>query len=268
MTQPIYKTVGRESPPRYKVRYRKFRERLRKLYCQAVSKKYVRSDYGVKMQANWHDATFNYCINANYGYFYCEYLRNLSAPFCFLDIGSNQGLYSLIAAKNSHCGSVWAFEPVDNTFRVLADNIVANELDSRITPVRSAISSSSGFAKINIKKGHSGGASLCQLNDLSGVLNEDVRLMTSSDLNGMIKGDDQIVVKIDVEGHEDVVIQEILKCSFRARIHSIYYEMDERWNDPEVVESTLFKSGFQCFTKVMGGKDFHYDVLASLNTPK
>jgi hypothetical protein len=69
-----------------------------------------------------------------------------------------------------------------------------------------------------------------------------------------------IYVKIDVEGHEEAVVTELLKCSFADQIREIFYEVDVRWVNPQVLQSLLQAAGFQ---SVKIGSQKHYDVLAT-----
>src|SRR3546814_8757450 len=71
----------------------------------------VTSRYGVKLRANWRDRTFQYCRAATYGRDLSGFLAAQDSPFAFVDIGANQGLYSLLAARNPPCARVIAFEP-------------------------------------------------------------------------------------------------------------------------------------------------------------
>src|SRR5262249_6802707 len=59
-------------------------------------REFVTSSYGVRMKANWNDRTFQYCYFGTYGRTLANFLRRYERPFVFLDIGSNQGLYSLL----------------------------------------------------------------------------------------------------------------------------------------------------------------------------
>jgi hypothetical protein len=60
----------------------------------------VTSRYGVKLQGNWEDLTFLFCVQGAYGYYLSELLRTAQDAFVFIDIGANQGLYSILASKN------------------------------------------------------------------------------------------------------------------------------------------------------------------------
>ena len=74
--------------------------RIKLKFYELVNKKYVKSTYGVFLKANYRDVTFRLCILGCYGNFYCNRLKNIDEEFIFLDIGANQGIYSLIASQN------------------------------------------------------------------------------------------------------------------------------------------------------------------------
>lgn len=230
-------------------------------FLRAVGRKYVRSRYGVLMRANWDDSTFRYCYFGAYGVALSAYLESITKKFIFLDIGANQGLYSIIACKNPNCLKVIAFEPVSSTFSILVDNIRANECEDDIMPIHAAISSDIGFAKIFIKKGHSGGAFLNNRENVRTQTEfEKVRLINSVEVDALLDIEGDVIIKIDVEGHEDVIINELLNSKNFHRVRAIFYEVDERWNNPVEIEETLRDNNFSEFQKF--GEGYHYDVLA------
>ncbi|KJD31531.1 hypothetical protein PK35_14065 [Tamlana nanhaiensis] len=63
---------------------------------------------------------------------------------CFLDIGSNIGYYSLLAAKANPTIKIFAFEPALGPKYFLNKNIILNNFNSSITPINLALSDSSG----------------------------------------------------------------------------------------------------------------------------
>lgn len=217
----------------------------------------VTSRYGVKMRANWGDRTFQYCRYATYGHVLSDYLAAQSAPFAFVDIGANQGLYSLLAARNRNCRSAIAFEPVAATFALLRDNIAINGLDATIRPVHAAVSLQSGIAVIATDAAHSGTASLRGAAPASG---EEIRILGISGVDALLVGTLPLIVKIDVEGHEATVIEALMASEHRDRISAIFYEIDRRWTDGDAIEARLRNAGFARFTKFGIGR--HYDILA------
>ena len=82
------------------------------------------SFYNVKLfNPNFMDPTFRYCNGGAYGNFYSNYLSNLKTKFHYIDIGSNIGVYSLIASKNDNCIKIDAFEPNPKIFLNLKKNL-------------------------------------------------------------------------------------------------------------------------------------------------
>ena len=128
---------------------------------------------------------------------------------CFLDIGSNFGLYSLIASKKvGKQGQVFAFEPATKTFIRLKRNIKLNRFDN-IIPIKTAISSNNGIMPMSISlDGHDAWNSLTKPARGEKFLTEEVKTITLDDFiqeNGL---HDKIkMIKIDVEGWECEVIK-------------------------------------------------------------
>lgn len=218
----------------------------------------VTSRYGVRMRANWRDRTFQYCRYATYGRVLSDYIAAQAQPFTFVDIGANQGLYSLLAARNPHCVSAVAFEPVAATFALLRDNIALNGADAKIRPVHAAVSLQSGMARIATNGAHSGVASLREAAATGG---EEIRILGIAGVDTLLEGAAPLIVKIDVEGHEETVVEALMASSHRDRIAAIFYEIDTRWTDADAIETRLRAAGFAHFTRHGIGR--HYDILAS-----
>ena len=56
------------------------------------------------------------------------------------------------------------------------------------------------------------------------------------------------VVKIDVEGHEEAVVEALMASAHRDRIAAIFYEVDERWTDGAAIARRLGSAGFGLWT--------------------
>ena len=220
----------------------------------------VTSRYGVRMRANWQDRTFQYCRYATYGHVLSGYLAAQDAPFAFVDIGANQGLYSLLAAQNPHCAAAVAFEPVSATFALLRDNIALNGAAARIKPVHAAVSLHSGIATITTNRTHSGIASLRDAGASTGPGTEDIRILGIAGVDTLLPDGLPLIVKIDVEGHEETVVEALAASTHRDRLAALFYEIDERWTDAAAIEARLRSAGFTRFDRFGIGR--HYDVLA------
>jgi FkbM family methyltransferase len=221
----------------------------------------VRSAYGVLMVPNWQDTTFRYCIFGTYGRDLSDLLLGEREDFVFVDIGANQGLYSLIAAQNPNCQKVIAFEPVPTTHARLAANVALNGGVAKTALHLLAIADSVGEVTINVAPDHTGTATLAGREGSSGAGGVTIETIDAPLLDPLLAGDHPMFVKIDVEGLEAVVIAELAKTASFARVESIFYEVDDRWASAGEIEVLLRASGFTRFTKY--GRGHHYDVLAS-----
>lgn len=236
------------------------REARRRFYL-ATDAALVRTDYGVRMVPTWGDPSFEMFYRAEFGWFLANLLRRRQKHFVFLDVGANQGLYSLIASENRYCTKVVALEPVQSTADILRRNIVANRASTKITAVQAGLSDQDGRAEISFSDADSGKSSLHH--NLDGGRLEHIDLITARTLGRYLDGsNDPIVVKVDVEGHEATVLEQIATAEWRERVDCIFYEMDEAWSSPSAIESTLRSAGFNTLQKI-GRSSTHYDVLAS-----
>lgn len=156
-------------------------------------------------QAFWHGV---------YQYEYMDLFDGLIAK-CegFVDIGSNAGLYSLIAAARPEKVNVIAFDPTLAASQYIQKNIAANNLNERISFNRMAVSNSEGeieFFSVHNPK-------YPQLPNLGGASSFVVKPskfdtykvpMTSLD-NYLTKHSPEFVVdlvKIDAEGAEPMIL--------------------------------------------------------------
>lgn len=221
----------------------------------------VRSAYGVLMVPNWQDTTFRYCIFGTYGSDLSDLLLGQREPFVFVDIGANQGLYSLIAAQNPTCRQIIAFEPVPATHARLAANVGLNGGAERTVLHQLAIADSVGAVEISVADGHTGTATLAGREGQSGGGGVVIHTINAPLVDPLLAGDLPMFVKIDVEGLEAVVIAELAKTEAFARVQAIFYEVDDRWARAEAIEALLRGAGFTRFAKY--GRGHHYDVLAT-----
>jgi len=230
----------------------------------ALSSGPVRSAYGVAMTPNWQDTTFRYCIFGTYGRDLSDLLLGYAEDFVFVDIGANQGLYSLIAAQNPMCQRIIAFEPVPATHALLAANVALNGGAARTVLHQLAIAATVGEVEISVAADHTGTATLAGREGQSGGANAGsvtIHTINAPLVDPLLTGDLPIFVKIDVEGLEAEVIAELAKTDAFTRVQAIFYEVDDRWASAADIERGLRTSGFNRFTKY--GRGHHYDVLAT-----
>ena len=258
----LYDSVANNKSVYWHFRKRLYGIKLR--FFEFFGTQIIHSAYGVKLKANYSDMTFRGYVKATDGGFYWEHLSRIKTPFIYLDIGANQGLYSICAGINPSCIGVVSFEPVKSTFKFLKDNLEINRLLEKSRILNVAVSSASGLEDVFVSSVHSGGAALASSkkdSEIDAVV-EKVKLMGPDEINEVI-GDKNtdIVVKIDVEGHESVVFETLRKAEFFYRIKQFFIEIDEDWTDPKDLVEKLRIEGFSTLIKV--GKGTHYDLLAT-----
>lgn len=216
------------------------------------------------MAGNYRDITFRSCVMGSYGRFYSDHVGATQKSHIFFDIGANQGLFTIIAAKNPFCVRAYAFEPVSDTFLFLKKNIALNQVEQKCSLVKAGIAECSGQHQITRAVNHSGAASLVRANveKAAAYISEEIQVINAADLNRMVtERDIPISVKIDVEGYEPQVLAELFKTEFADNIFEVFFEVDERWVDAEQLIEFLKRHGFQQFERI--GGNGHYDVLAA-----
>ena len=224
----------------------------------------LKSRYGVLLAMNSRDKTFAYYIAGAYGNYYWDRISKINTEFIYMDIGANAGLYTICAARNPKNLMSYAFEPVPDIFNLLEKNISLNGLASKCSLVKKAISASCALEEISFSTDHSGGASLVKKNDVNLDVNQKLKIETidGATLDTLVQNRNiPIVVKVDVEGYEKIVIQQLIKTSLVENVTEIYYEIDEDWTDPKEIEKLLRSIGFKSFEK--NGSGSHYDILAT-----
>jgi FkbM family methyltransferase len=127
----------------------------------------------------------------------------------FVDIGANVGFYSVLLARHLAGGRGYAIEPTAQAFERLQDNIVLNNVQDRVTPIKAAIADRPGNLIINVVHGKEEYSSLGAMNH-PGIASlpfakETVPAFTLDQIvkeRGIRPG----FVKIDVEGCEHLVL--------------------------------------------------------------
>ncbi|WP_299355624.1 FkbM family methyltransferase [uncultured Shimia sp.] len=264
MVSALFRTYRREGARGVRWHVRKQFGLRRRLQSNLKIGRTITTVYGIRLACNFDDFTFRHYVNGVYGYFLWDHISSIKHPFVFLDIGANQGLYTLCAARNPNNLHSYAFEPSEKTFGYLVQNITLNRAQSKCTPLALAIADSTGTAALRMKSNHSGGATLAQKNPttLEGDETLNVETIDHSGLDELVEDrETPIMVKVDVEGFEPVVLSELMKSELAPRISEMFYEVNEHWIDPDQLVRLLQANGFKHFKK-LGGKT-QYDVLAS-----
>ncbi len=223
----------------------------------------IKSVYGVYLTPSFKDTTFMYYYKGTYGFFLSNLIKNISCDTTFVDIGANQGLYTLLAAKNKNINKIIAFEPSPKTAQLLRSNIKINNVNNCVV-IQKGISNKTGTLKLNVSDGHSGKNTFSTVDNDTIHSNEIVATSNHEEIESLISEETNYIVKIDVEGHEEVVINELVKCSFIENVSAIYCEIDTRWVNVTNIKEKLTAVGFSTFKKT-GKGTVHYDMLITRN---
>lgn len=150
-------------------------------------------------------------------YEYMNLFQKLIPKFnCYIDIGANVGLYSIMAKANNPTIQIHCFEPAPGIYNVLKKNIEINKYND-INLHKIALSNDSGYVDFFVVKNPK---YPFIKNNLAGVGNlkyipENVVMkkikVQSSKFDDYINIHDlenkQILVKMDTEGTEDMIIE-------------------------------------------------------------
>ena len=168
----------------------------------------------------------------------------------FVDIGANCGLYSLIAAKAGV--SVLAVEPNRLNYLRLKQNIDHNGF-ANIQPYALALSDKSGRAAL-----YGGGEGASLLRNWGGMTNtyaQEVDVDTLDNLLASRSGLREILIKIDVEGHEPAVLSGARGLLTREKAPTWIIEHSFRENqdggvNPRFLDlfELFWSAGYQCLT--------------------
>lgn len=169
--------------------------------------------------------------------FFIEELFRKGIYDIFFDIGSNIGIYSLIAAGRTEKSKAFAFEPHPYTFALLNENVHLNRQEDNILCYQLALSDQNGMVLFRDVAGH----------PENQVLDKPVLEGNAVEVTAC-RGDDFCkqmgvlspqVIKIDVEGHENHVL-----AGFSSFLEVIQLIFIECWALEKTVEILCGGSNF------------------------
>lgn len=216
---------------------------------------FVLSNYGVWLSKNSTDRTFQLSL-LGYRNKLDKILNKVSEPSIFVDIGANQGVFSLLAAKNRNFAEIHAFEPNLKVVQFLEKNFRFNKVHNGIIH-KFAINSKSGTFNFLVPKNHSGAGKLS-----SKEYNMKIVCVNYEYLNKVFKKLNYFYfVKIDVEGREYIVLKELFKSEIGSHINKIFVEVTFTFQrEKEEAYKLLENLGFrEVFAKKLNRNV--YDIL-------
>lgn len=202
------------------------------------------SKYGVKLvNRDIKENTYRFCLGAAYGESYSKYLKLISDRFIFLDIGSNIGLYSCIASQNENCQYTYSFEPISFLSSIIKKNYKINSVKGKV--LNFGINKNNNFCKVYYNPNHTGMSSVLRHKNIYYKRVLKCRFVDRNSLNRVFnKKFTNYIVKIDVEGLEKIVINELLNSNISKLISSIFVEIDSKKNF-YIINKMLKKKNFK-----------------------
>ncbi|HAW57759.1 MAG TPA: hypothetical protein DCX03_01890 [Bacteroidales bacterium] len=134
-------------------------------------------------------------------------IENLNEGSIFFDIGANVGIYSISVAKKFSDIHIFAFEPVPNTAQIFKENVIKNNVSSKILLIEEAVTNTDGFVNITMDFHSSNYITICDSK-------YNCKLVRSTTIDTFVKANKipKIdLIKIDVEGKENYVLKGAIK---------------------------------------------------------
>jgi FkbM family methyltransferase len=231
----------------------------------------VRSRYGgVVVGLDLRDRTNHLGVLGRYGAIVSGEVEKLAEGHCFVDVGANCGVFSLLAAQRvGPSGLVVSFEPCFATFAKLVRNIGLNDA-ANVLPFNMAVAA---FTRPDLldraSQGHSGRYAIAR-----GPVDEGEMITSLSikDFPGLLQiiGERPITVKIDVEGFEHSALQGLAPILALPNTNNVVVEIDSQnlasyGVTPAAVYSLLESLGFQRADQQ--GEADHFDAVFSRGRP-
>lgn len=186
-------------------------------------------------------------------------MRCLRTGDVFIDVGANQGFFSLLGAVLvGNSGKVIACEPGTNNLADIERNIGGNAEVRNVTIVRNPVSNQSGPVSFFLNSDDSGGNALWDVaewpDNRKSQRKPDVRVMESTKLDTLastIQGTIRCI-KIDTEGAEQLVLEGSASLLAQSRVDFIIAELHEfgleKLGSSQMTLRNLMASyGYECY---------------------
>ena len=195
-------------------------------------------------------------------YLLFAFCQNLNATH-FFDVGANIGFYSLFISLSPQIKNIYSFEASKETFNALYSNIELNELQDKIACINKAVSSTVGTINFQTESPLSGINSVVNTSFHRASLFTSTKIVDCCTIDSYSQlSNSRIGIKIDVEGHENHVLQGAVKlltnneCIIQVEI---YADKDQGTCD------LLSKLGYKKLFKT--NSDFYYSNSSQLSDP-
>jgi FkbM family methyltransferase len=183
----------------------------------------VQTAYGFPIYSKFHDRTNRVGVQGKLGIL-PDFVRQVPAGACFVDIWANHGVITIMAARQvGPAGCVLAFEPVPDTFAALERNLALNRLDN-VTAFPMAVAARSTAVRMSPADPLHSGSARIEAHEAG-----DVPAAPLTDIPGVATamGDRPVFAKVDTEGYELEVLRGMGPLLEAGRIASMVIEIDD-----------------------------------------
>ncbi len=208
-----------------------FRGRIWLLSClQNITRRslFIKSVYGFDIRANFLDTTWKLACKGYPDSRVADEITKIEPGHCFIDVGANLGVFSLLAAENLEAnGLVVAFEPNPLVFEDLVMNFNRNKPACHYQLLNMGIAEDTSIVGFESPDFHSGKGKISF--DTGAASRTLVTSPTKMVFLSEAIGERQITLKIDVEGAEYLVAKSILESGLLPKIQKVIVEIDQSY---------------------------------------
>jgi FkbM family methyltransferase len=209
----------------------------------------ISGNYKIKLQTSSELSSHIFC-----GAFEWEerewLFSELKASDVFYDIGANIGLFTLLASER--CKHVIAFEPINDTFRMLSENVALNSTPKNIQLINAAASDNEGSQDIYVlTNGKDAWNSMAVKPEEGQYRVDQIRTVNIDTLVQAKQILPPRVIKIDVEGWELHVLHGLVKTIENHRpvmlIEFTRQNLEAAGTSPDELGSFIYSLGYNLF---------------------
>ncbi|MDM0067679.1 class I SAM-dependent methyltransferase [Variovorax sp. J31P207] len=179
------------------------------------------------------------------------------------DVGANIGAYSILASQVPTIETIHAFEIEEAAYQQLEFNVYANRLEGRVLPHFLAVSNKDGEVVFGVARPMAGNNGVIETSFHSQDIYSEQRRVRCVALDSLLSyADEQIALKIDIEGHELQALQgcKRILSNNRCMAQVEIYEKDQG------IKSFLEEIGYKLmFT---AGPDHYFSNIEDFSDPK
>jgi FkbM family methyltransferase len=171
---------------------------------------------------------------------------NLPVGGVFLDIGANEGVFSIVAAKTA--SRVIAVEPQSRLIPVIQENLRLNGIEN-VTIIRAAISDQLGTGTLHLSSDMNNGSTALSRNTRYPGMTETTPLMPLTELFDQLSLETVDFMKMDIEGYEYEAILGSPEIFQKQRIRAFCVEfhldhLEARGKSGQIILDFLDRCGY------------------------